>query len=442
MRVSSGSVGLSVALATFFAAAAVVGINPPAKSLTTQRIAALPVSEQAAWLQYLERSARQLRESQQQFIAELRRAGAVKPLAVIPLPTPEGANANSVPLNKDAAWYAGSEAAHIGDVVLSFQTPEGGWSKNVDMSKDPRQPGEPYYAWADRTARMVIPGDFALADDVSWKFVGTIDNDATTTQLHFLAKLSAALGPDAGAKYRVGLLHGLDYLLGAQYPNGGWPQVWPLAGGYHDGVTFNDDAMIQVVELLDDTAHGQGEFASIPAAAREQAKASVARGVRCILATQIVVNGKPAVWAQQYDPLTLKPASARDYEMPALSSAESATILLYLMNLPDPTPQEMAAIRGAAAWFKKTAIYGQAFTGRQNPEGRELVATPGAGPVWARFYEIGTDRPLFGDRDQTVHDRLSEISLERRNGYDWYRPSPEKAVARYAEWSAARPQAR
>jgi len=437
MRVSSGSLVLGALLGAASAMAAVVGIIPPAKSLTAQRIAALPVAEQAAWLEYLQRSTRQLHESQQQFIDELRHAGSVRPLAVIPPVTPEGPNANTVPLNKDAAWYAGPEAAHIGDVVLSFQTPEGGWSKNVDMSKDPRQPGEPYYSWADRTARMVIPGDFALVDDVSWKFVSTIDNDATTTQLHFLAKVGLAAGQEAGAKYRTGLLHGIDYLLGMQYPNGGWPQVWPLAGGYHDGVTYNDDAMIQVVELLDDVAHGQAEFAFVPAPTRERARASVARGVRCILATQIVVDGKPTVWAQQYDPLTLKPASARDYEMPALSSAESANILLYLMSIPEPTAQEVRAIRGAAERLKKTAIYGQTFP--RNPQGRALVPTPGAGPIWARYYKIGTDMPLFGDRDQTIHDKLSEISIERRNGYDWYRPNPEKAVARYAEWSAAHP---
>ena len=66
-----------------------------AKSLTTQRIAALPAAEQAAWLHYLQRSERQLQDSRQQFITELRHAGSVKPLPVIPLITPEGGNANS-----------------------------------------------------------------------------------------------------------------------------------------------------------------------------------------------------------------------------------------------------------------------------------------------------------------------------------------------------------
>ena len=423
------------AVVTFSATAAVIGINPPAHSLTAQRISSLPAAERGDWQSYLARSERQLQQSQQHFIAELRHAGSVKPLAVIPLPTPEGSNARSIPLNKEASWYATPEAARIGDIVLSFQTPEGGWSKNVDMSKEPRQAGEPYYAWADRTAALVIPGDFALADNVAWKFVGTIDNDATTTQLHYLAKLGLALGPDKGSKYRTGLLLGLEYLLDAQYPNGGWPQVWPLAGGYHDGVTYNDDAMIQVVELLDDLANGQAEFAYVPIAVRDRARNAVARGIDCILKTQIIVDGKPTVWAQQYDPLTLKPASARDYEMPALSSSESATILLYLMHLPQPTAKEEIAIRDGAEWLKKTAIYGQSFARSQ--EGRALVPTQGAGPLWARFYQIGTNRPIFGDRDQTIHDTVNEISTERRNGYAWYRSDAQEALTRYSEWEAA-----
>ena len=68
------------------------------------------------------------------------------------------------------------------------------------------------------------------------------------------------------------------------------------------------------------------------------------------------------------------------------------------------------------------------------------MPTPGAGPLWARFYQIGTNLPLFGDRDQTIHDTLTEISTERRNGYDWYRTNPQKVLDRYAEWNTAHPK--
>ena len=37
--------------------------------------------------------------------------------------------------------------------------------------------------------------------------------------------------------------------------------------------------------------------------------------------------------------------------------------------------------------------------------------------MWARFYEIGTNRPIFSDRDGFAKHDLSEIGYERRNGY-------------------------
>ncbi|HLZ54727.1 MAG TPA: pectate lyase, partial [Verrucomicrobiae bacterium] len=39
-----------------------------------------------------------------------------------------------------------------------------------------------------------------------------------------------------------------------------------------------------------------------------------------------------------------------------------------------------------------------------------------------------------GDRDKTIHDNLTEISNERRNGYAWFNDAPQPALARYAEW--------
>jgi PelA/Pel-15E family pectate lyase len=118
-------------------------------------------------------------------------------------------------------------------------------------------------------------------------------------------------------------LRGIDYLLAAQYPNGGWPQIWPLAGGYHDGITYNDDAMIQVMELLQAAAASKDEFGFVTADVRKRAGKSVQRGIQCILATQIVSDWVRTAWGQQYDALTLIPASARNYKMPSISAGES-----------------------------------------------------------------------------------------------------------------------
>jgi PelA/Pel-15E family pectate lyase len=107
--------------------------------------------------------------------------------------------------------------------------------------------------------------------------------------------------------------------------------------------------------------------------------------------------------------------------------------MLFLMKVPSPSPELVAAIHGAAAWFEKTKINNVAyrFTG---DAGRLLVEAPGNGPLWARFYEIRTNRPIFGDRDKTIHDNVNEISMERRNGYAWYRDSPAKALERFSAW--------
>ena len=157
------------------------------------------------------------------------------------------------------------------------------------------------------------------------------------------------------------------------------------------------------------------------------------RGIQCILTTQIVVNGRRTVWCQQHDALTLEPCSARNYEMPSESSAESAQIMEFFMSIPKPSWDVVEAIHAAAAWFMETKLNDVAYR-YAGENGRLLVKAPGSGPIWARYYEISTNRPIFGDRDKTIHDDVNEISKERRNGYAWYRDSPGKALEQYSTW--------
>jgi PelA/Pel-15E family pectate lyase len=108
--------------------------------------------------------------------------------------------------------------------------------------------------------------------------------------------------------------------------------------------------------------------------------------------------------------------------------------------LPHPTAQQQRSIRAAAAWLKKTAIYGQTY-GR-TADGRGLTATTGAGPIWARFYQIDTETPIFGDRDKSIHDNLNDLSKERRNGYGWFGVAPQPALDRYGKWSLEHPESK
>lgn len=411
--------------------ARIVGTNAPARPLTAARIRQLSVADQPVWREYLARSEHQWQADQTAFQQELRQPGRARP--IIP---PEAKSAASIPMGKPAAWYSQPEARRIADIVVSFQTPAGGWSKNLDLTAHPRALGERFAH--DNGPAYQGKFENGIPRDRNWSYVGTFDNDATITELRYLAKVIAAADPETGGPYRAAFLRGLDYVFAAQYPNGGWPQVWPLEGGYHDAITYNDGAMIHVVALLGEIAAGKAEFAFVPAPARTRAKASFTKALDCILKTQIVAAGRRTVWCQQHDPLTLEPASARNYEMPAQASAESAGIVTFLMELPDPSPAVGAAIRSAAEWFAKTEIRDVAFQ-REGNEPRRLVAAPGRGPLWARYYETGWDRPLFGDRNKLIYDRVEEISAERRDGYAWYTDAPRKVRERFALWQQTHP---
>ena len=349
-------------------------------------------------------------------------------------PTDRGTR--SMPLNNRSVWYRSEAARKIADHIVSFQTPAGGWSKNLNLADHARAPGELF--GPENGSQHLGNADFDVPLEGSWNYVGTIDNEATTSELRFLAKVIAASDKEPGAEYRAAFLRGLDYLLAAQFSNGGWPQVWPLQGGYHDAITMNDGAMLNVLELLRNISEGAEEFGFVSAENRARAGAGFKRGLDCLLAAQVVVDQRRTIWCQQYEPPTLQPASARNYEMPSLASGESGGILIFLMQIKNPGAEMVAAVHAAAAWFEKTKLMNVAFKST-GTDGRHLVAAPGNGPLWARYYEIGDDRPLFGDRDKTIHDSVDEISFERRKGYSWYSDSPKRALQHYAHWSKAHP---
>ena len=425
------AVGMALALLPGFSPAvsgAIIGTNTPAESLTMERIAALPPAQRTAWQEFLERSRRQRQVDQDVLRNELRKRGLGKP--IVP---PAGNSARSLPLDQPPSWYGSSNAVRIARNIVSFQTPAGGWSKNLNLAMHARVAGESFAPNND--SRWVGRNDFDSPPVGDWDYVGTFDNDATVTELRFLGKVIASAGVKSDPSLRASFERGLEYIFAAQYPNGGWPQVWPLQGGYHDAITYNDNAMVNVLNLLRDVSTGAGEFGFIRQKTRRLAADSLRRGIGCVLATQIIANGHRTAWCQQHDPLTLRPVSARNYEMPSEASSESAGIMMFLMAQPHPGPDLIASVDGAAAWFQKTEIHDAAF--RYIPgKGRQRVNAPGHGPIWARYYQIGTDRPIFGDRDKTVHDTLDDISIERRNGYSWFNGLPQEALTRYAGWKA------
>ena len=233
-----------------------------------------------------------------------------------------------------------------------------------------------------------------------------------------------------------------EYLLKAQYPNGGWPQFFPLRNGYWDHITYNDDAMIGVLETLREIANRAPEYAFLNDTERTSAKQAVDRGIECILKTQVLQNGKLTVWCAQHDEKTLAPAKARAYEHPSLSGSESVGIVEFLMGIEKPSSEVVRAVRSAVDWFQSVKLNGIRVVAKPapgTPKGTDntVVHDAQAPPLWARFYELGTNRPIFSGRDSVIKYSMAEIEYERRNGYRWYVDRPAKLIDQeYPKWAA------
>ena len=208
--------------------------------------------------------------------------------------------------------------------------------------------------------------------------------------------------------------------------------MYPLSGGYHDAATFNDDATVNVLRVLRGVADGEYPFVSTRD--RRRADAAAARGVDCLVAAQVVVNGARTAWGQQHDPLTLAPTSARSYELTSLASKESSTITDFLMELAAPDRRVVEAVHSAADWFGRGRMYGYEYEWKGG-----LRKKDGAGPLWARMYEIGTNRPIFANRDGVKLYDWEQLT-DRRSGYGWYTDQPNATLKRYAAWARLHPR--
>ncbi len=320
-------------------------------------------------------------------------------------------------LNQKPEWYASHEAIRIADNLIRWQRPSGGWPKNTDMSVVLSQA---------EAAKLAQETDGA-----------TIDNGGTYSQLRYLAKVFNATQQ---GRFKDSFVKGLDYLFAAQYANGGWPQFFPLVKGYYSHITYNDDAMANVLTLLREIERKAPAFAFVDEARRLRAAQAVSKGIECMLKTQIVVAGKLTAWCAQHDEVTVAPAKARAYEHPSLSGSETVGIVRFLMSLEKPDARVVTAIEAAIAWLNAVQINGFKYSDKRGADfekghDRVIEADPNAGPLWARFYEIGTNRPIFSGRDSVIKYNVAEIEHERRTGYGWYSNRAADLLAKdYPAW--------
>lgn len=320
--------------------------------------------------------------------------------------------------------YATRQVIEIADNILLYQKSNGGWEKNYDMR-----------AILTEDQKAILLGS---KNNIT---LTTFDNGATHSQVAYLA---SAYSITKLERFKIACLRGLDFIFSAQYTNGGFPQFYPDTSGYRKYITFNDGAMGGVLKVLHNIVRNKPQYRFVDNDRREKARIAFERGIDCITQSQIHVDGKLTAWCQQHDNIDLRAQDARSFEPASLCSQESADLVLLLMSIKEPKQSVIDAINGAVEWFHRSMLFGVRvetikslrtdYQYHTTDEDKIVVSDTTAPPLWARMYEIETNRPLFCNRDGKTVYSLAEVERERRTGYKWYGYEPAEVLQKYLSW--------
>jgi len=215
----------------------------------------------------------------------------------------------------------------------------------------------------------------------------TFDDNITQGALKFLIDADSEIDE---AWLTEGVELGIAFMIKSQFANGAWPQWYPLRGGYNDYYTFNDNTINDCIDVM---------LKAYKAYGKDEYLACAERGGDFIIASQLA---RPqAGWAQQYSH-DMKPAWARSFEPPGVCSAATARNIRTLVQLYLHTKDDkyLAPMPAAIEWLENSKI---------------------GDNLWARLYEVKTNRPIYGDREDgnKVHYDYEKVSLKERTSYGW-----------------------
>lgn len=311
----------------------------------------------------------------------------------------------------------------VAENMLVYQRDNGGWSKvergNVN-----------YEAILTKTEKETLLKEKTKLD-------ATIDNKITTREITYLI---SAYKNTQNSAYLKAAEKGVNYLLNAQYANGGWGQYFPDTSGYRKHITFNDNAMINVMVLLKKIGEKNTAFDIFSPNTVDRANLAVSKGVDCILKCQIKKDSTLTVWCAQHDRNTFLPTSARAFEPASYSGAESVGIVNFLMGIKNPNERIKTAINSAVEWFKLHDIKGINQEWLKDTNGKtvdRVVTQDNTSTLWARFYSLENAMPIFIGRDSIPKPRLEDIELERRLGYAYLGTWPKDLIEKdYPKWKS------
>lgn len=295
-----------------------------------------------------------------------------------------------------------------GEALVQGQLRSGGWTQTIDFKPDKRS-----------GAYRLRPG--------GRRNTSSLDDDQTQAALRFLMELDGQLEFEHEAIHEAAQI-GLDALLAAQFPGGGFPQVWtgptppfPALSAnfpqydwrsegrikeYWDYPTLNDGLAGAVAETLIVAERTYRD---------RRARYALERLGDFLVAAQLPAP-QPA-WAQQYN-AAMQPMWARKFEPPAISSAESQDVIRTLIRIARHTGRReyLEPIPAALRYLRDDCLL--------------------AGDRFARFYELKTNRPLF----MNARYELTYSPDEAPGHYGWFWDSGLDQLTAAYRSAAANPE--
>lgn len=270
---------------------------------------------------------------------------------------------NAYEATKDKFYLQTAEKA--ADALIFGQTKEGGWHYVVDF-----EPNALQSFYKNQASKF----KWGMEEQRFYKGNATLDDGNTQSATRFILRLYTI---SKNQKYKQSLHKALDFFLKAQYPNGAFPQRFPLKFDFiHDGFpdytsyyTLNDGATVTAIQVLVDGYENLGDKKYLDAAKR---------AVDFLIAVQGPED--QGCWAEQYHPDTMQPVKARTHEPAGFVVRESEQVIETLIMFYKMTGDRryLRPIPLCLQWFE-----------RLNKEAVEFKR-----PV-ARYYELGTNLPVY-----------------------------------------------
>ena len=335
--------------------------------------------------------------------------------------------------NRPEAWYGSPNSIAIATNFVYMQRANGGWPRGIgQINALPHQPD--VGGMAPDVVHMISLG-FNNEDSYFGRGI-------TTNETRFLLRMYEATGID---RFLEAGLRGFDTIISTQDPIGGWP--YQISGGsYHRALSISDNAISNLLWLMMDIETDHLFAETLGEARVAQAVHSLELGMDWILSTQVRSAGfadgverltawPMAVYQSGVEYFTLQPGATpgitgqpawqREFEPMSINGNESVDIIRFLMSIPNPSEDVIAAVHAAVYFFDYIRIDGYRLnhaTGLDPLLGRNLVPEEGARPLWPRFIDLENFEPLFYDRTgpfaATVspHQNVSITDFEAQHG--------------------------